>query len=154
MLYAFNNCLWHVLMVLWATISYSLTCCLNALHSNVCMNCKLLYFNFIASQVISNFWYKTLTSLTHKVGHWSTGLGMRALKSPDTFRPSQPTLRYRTPANGPFLWDPHNCPLADMSYFQMCHMPARYLAHSWYYHKSWDKVLKWKQPGSQKHRVW
>ena len=48
---------------------------------------------------------------------------------------------------------PLQCPLADWSHLRICNVLARYLAHSWYYHKSLDKVFKWKQPWSQKHRL-
>lgn len=49
---------------------------------------------------------------------------------------------------------PLQCPSANRSYLQMCNVFSRYLAHSWYYHKSLNRVSIWKEPGSQKHELW
>lgn len=62
MFYAFNICFWDVHSWSSGKPLFTHVGAASMLHrQDVCLNCKLLYFNFIRPEMISNFWYKTFT---------------------------------------------------------------------------------------------
>lgn len=119
---------------------------------DVCINCKLLCFNFIWPAMTSNSWYKTFT-ISHPQGwpmvYWPGNVCCSKISW--HFQAFQTCLEMHDSNQHTYPGRPLQCPLADMSYFRMCDMLDRYLAHGWYYQKSLDKAFKWKQLGSQKH---